>query len=271
MDEVAAFLDTNYLLHYPQPDQTDWWLNSRPSQCLIVCMAVIYELDDKKDHATLGGRAAARIKFIEQRHGSELCPNVRLEQFVQLGGIKTGDKTILEQVEDFKAANSGIRVVVVSEDYGMRIQCNGNGIETHNPNGKGRLDDPMNELQRENLALKKRLAERKEPELVLLIDEIEAVKSTIVKVTLDKPPVIPQPQIYAPSRPPFAERVDAFLQNQAKVHDESHRTIELPLKIKNVGEAPANDVTISIEFPKADIVAACYKLLIWGKANATDT
>src|SRR4051812_31916427 len=83
-DELALFLDTNGLLHYPPVKQVDWRaLGGCPTVRLVLCMQVIHELDEKKDDPRLGERARRTIKEIQsiRKAGGIVREGVTLEVF----------------------------------------------------------------------------------------------------------------------------------------------------------------------------------------------
>lgn len=179
MSEVAAFLDTNYCLHYPLPDQIDWQkFLSADKVRIIICLGLIDELDEKKSHPTFGSRAKKWLKLIATCGESEIAirPGVTIEQFIEDSAIESknsskGDVNILNQAKVFQDDNPSINVVLVTEDYGMVSRCRSKRIKPITPGETARLPDEKSEEKKEILRLNKELAEslNKQPRVKLLV------------------------------------------------------------------------------------------------------
>jgi rRNA-processing protein FCF1 len=182
-----AVLDTNIWLHFRAPRDTDWkeFLGSE-SVTLVVPPVVVGELDDQKDRATssrLRERARSALKTIESWHGEnlEIRPGVRgvvLDLLSEpdareLGLDPTrGDDRLLASARDLSARNGAARVVVVTNDTGMRIKARQLSIEVLAPADDSKLADELDPVEKENRDLRRRLdrLESRLPELGLKIE-----------------------------------------------------------------------------------------------------
>lgn len=96
-----AFPDTNIFLHYPPLDHIDWCAELGAKEVvLVVCLQVIDELDEKKDHSQFGERAARSLKQIRDYHrtGKEVRNGVTLTIYskdLQAGGVLPATGTLL--------------------------------------------------------------------------------------------------------------------------------------------------------------------------------
>lgn len=157
-DELALFLDTNSLLHYPPIKDVDWRAVAGCSSVrLILCMQVIHELDEKKDDPRLGDRASRTIKDSKaiRKSGGAVRDGVTLEVFnyeiraadfpVTLS-YDSKDDRIVHSVKKYSEENPDARVAVYTEDMGMSLRCEGHGISVVEPDTKKRLENPQDEL-----------------------------------------------------------------------------------------------------------------------------
>jgi hypothetical protein len=149
----TIFPDTNYFLHYPSIDQTDWnKIADAASVVICVCMQVIHELDDKKNDPRLKERAKRAIKELRtiRQLGGHVRPNVRLEmppEDIRTEGFRPGlnpanaDDRILQCVLSHKGSFPHEEVHVLSEDLGMEIKCGNLNISLLRPDEQTRLPD----------------------------------------------------------------------------------------------------------------------------------
>jgi hypothetical protein len=286
--EITAFLDTNYCLHYALADQTDWRkVLGVENVRLVACLGMIHELDEKKSHSTLSGRAGTWIRLLSKSLAGPqtIRTNVTLEIFTSsaVKGSKEssqGDAAIVSQVQEFKALNPDADVRVVTEDLGMQVRCHAEGLSFFSPDGIiTRLPNPSDEIQKENLSLRKQLADEKArlPDIRMVatngIDPPD--KDKIINVRLRKPAISNRLSSLVPkivddrnfgvffrsqqrehSQSKAKDQIEKWAANEDQIEDETGRTFELRLMLKNIGKVPANQVKATLTYPKEIIVAA---------------
>jgi hypothetical protein len=139
-----AFIDTNILLHYPQPDKLDWCgMLGADSVTLVVAPVVIRELNDKKD--TPGprktrDRAASALRWLEQFIGQS-SPQVQRNVDIllqshdpQIDFSKSRlsqaihDDWLIAALLEFRQDNQGRNALLVTDDIGLTIKAQAHGI-----------------------------------------------------------------------------------------------------------------------------------------------
>lgn len=170
MAPIALFPDTNLFLHYKPVTDIDWRsLVAGKDVRLVVCLQVIKELDEKKNHSELGDRAARAIREIRscKSNMTEVRPGVTLEIFneeIRLDRLPShmspdsADDRIVYQAKQYAQVHSIEDVAVVTEDYGMELRCDASGLRSISPDPADRLPDPDSELKKKNQRLANELA-----------------------------------------------------------------------------------------------------------------
>ena len=142
MASVAVFPDTNIFLHCLPIHEIKWEeIFAGRTVKLVVCLQVIDELDRHKRDSRLKERAAAALKQIERLAARDAIARgrVALEIFRCNPRNTSGssvllqpsqDAQLLDQVLDYRRENPEEEVVVVSQDYGMRLRCTPLGINS---------------------------------------------------------------------------------------------------------------------------------------------
>jgi hypothetical protein len=159
-NELTLFLDTNSLLHYPPIRDVDWTGACGCSAVrLILCLQVIHELDEKKDDSRLGDRASRTIKEVKviRSAGGAVREGVTLEvfnyevratDFPESLSFDSKDDRIVLSVKKFLEKNPAARVAIYTEDMGMSLRCEANGIAVVEPDTAKRLENPQAEHER---------------------------------------------------------------------------------------------------------------------------
>ncbi len=155
---MHLFLDTNSLLHYPPIKDLDWKaVCGCASVRLVLCLQVIHELDEKKNDPRFGDRASRAIKEIKaiRSTGGSVRDGVTLEVFnyeIRAADFSTTlsydskDDRIVHSAKKYLEQNPGARVAVYTEDMGMSLRCEANGLAVVEPDPKQRLESPQDEL-----------------------------------------------------------------------------------------------------------------------------
>lgn len=158
MAELDIFPDTNIFLHYPPLAHIDWTkLTGADAVQIIVCREVIRELDAKKSDGQLSSRASRAIKEIRDAETTqqEIRPGVTVGIFAQsirhsdFTGILSpdeGDDKIIHLVQQYQLQNPDRNVALVTEDYGMELQCKTAGVAVIRMDAGLRLDNPQDEV-----------------------------------------------------------------------------------------------------------------------------
>lgn len=141
---VAAFLDTNILVHFRSFDELDWReLLDAENVILCVPLIVIAELDQLKDHDT--GKKRHRARFLLQRleelgkpdqrtnlrHGVDLlliAARPRLDYGEHGLDREVNDDRIIASMIDFRRSNPGLELVLLSDDTTPRISAQRFGL-----------------------------------------------------------------------------------------------------------------------------------------------
>lgn len=201
-DELALFLDTNTLLHYPPIKDVAWKdVCGCASVRLVFCLQVIHELDEKKHDPRLGDRASRTIKEISliRSAGGNVREGVTLEIYnyeIRVADFPTTlsydskDDRIVYSVKKYLEEHPDSRVAVYTEDMGMSLRCEASSIPILEPDPRTRMENPQDELTKkyksainEINALKNRLPDF--AGVVLQLNEIpSADKAPLFNATL---------------------------------------------------------------------------------------
>ena len=133
-DEVAVlFLDTNILLHFRPLQEIDWRsVAGLKTVRLVICLPVLDELDEKKHDRNMGKRARSAIAQIDEikSQGGQVVDDVTLETFGDPDKVEgIGDDAIIQHASQYASSHEAERMVVVSNDRGMRLRCGLRNIE----------------------------------------------------------------------------------------------------------------------------------------------
>ncbi len=167
---ITAFLDTNVLLHYPPISDVSWtdWLECDEVK-LVLCGQVIDEVDEKKNHPTLSRRANRVIRETRRlrQAGGTVRDNVTLHILVKqvssddlkAAGISDSpDARIRYQARQYIDSNPSAEVVIVSEDGGMDVRCDAEGLTCVPPDLEARLETPESEQGKKIRALQQEVS-----------------------------------------------------------------------------------------------------------------
>lgn len=158
MAQMDIFPDTNIFLHYPPLAHIDWTkLTGADAVQIILCREVIRELDAKKSDSQLSGRASRAIKEIREAETTqqEIRPGVTVSVFAQ--SIRhsdftenlspdEGDDRIIHLVQQFQRQHPDHKVALVTEDYGMELQCKTAGVAVIRMDVAQRLENPHDDV-----------------------------------------------------------------------------------------------------------------------------
>lgn len=181
---ITLFLDTNSLLHYPPIRSVKWSAVANSNKVrLLLCLQVIHELDEKKDDSRLGNRAKRVIKEVRELRQADAESGFTLEvfnyevksaDFPESLSIDSKDDRIVLSALKYSEQHPSERIAVYTEDMGMMLRCEANGVEVVEPDAGQRLESPQDELEKkyrtaitELNELKKRL-----PKLRLCVTEV---------------------------------------------------------------------------------------------------
>jgi hypothetical protein len=185
VSDLALFLDTNALLHYPPIRDVDWKaVCGSDSVRLVLCLQVIHELDEKKSDHRLGERAGRTIREIKaiRKAGGSVREGVSLEVFnyeVRAADFPgslsydSKDDRIVHSVKKYLENNANSKVAVYSEDMGMSLRCEANSISVLEPDPLRRLANPQDELARKHKQAVQELdsLKHRKPKLLLSITQ----------------------------------------------------------------------------------------------------
>ena len=311
-DDLALFLDTNTLLHYPPIKDVAWKsVGGCSSVRLIFCLQVIHELDEKKDDPGLGDRSSRTIKEIKMirsasgavREGVTLEVfnyEIRVTDFPTTLSYDSKDDRIVHSVKKYLEEHPDSRVAVYTEDMGMSLRCEANGIPVLEPDKTTRMENPQDELTKkykatvyELNALKNRL-----PDLAVLVlqpdelpkpDETPLFKATLEsswtdldigvemeKVRRNNPPAdLRQHHVrqfqpsnnelasYNSCRDSFFHHHESFLRSLNAWGRKNELVLHFNLWLLNVGHAPAEDVDVVFR-----LISTLQEVVILGSDNA---
>lgn len=137
---VRAVFDTNVHLHFPRFDQHDWAGELGGPVVVVVPLVVLEELDRRKNQGTpvLSDRAAGVTRKIEDlvdEPGGRVHDRLSVVLALETDGHvrrETVDAEIVAVAADL-AGEPGPRVVVVTDDAGLRAQARARGLQVHRP------------------------------------------------------------------------------------------------------------------------------------------
>jgi hypothetical protein len=298
-DETTIILDTNSLLHYPPIKDTDWKAACDSQQVrLVLCLQVIHELDEKKTDPKLSERAARIIKEIR----GILAAGGDVEEGVTLGVFNyelraadfpdtlspdSKDDRIVHSAKKFIEQNTPTRIAVYTEDLGMILRCEANGIEVVEPDSANRLESPQSEQDKKYRLAITELNELKNRvpvlELIASKEDADSPRKDLLKFELVGPPsargveaeyeqykvqhgLVPMGRTELPGGatrliPAGQDAIDSYndkLERHLKAYREwlEHRalleviaahSIKFSLWLTNVGVAPADDIDVTVE------------------------
>lgn len=182
MATAHVFIDTNVALHFQRPDQIDWKMLAG-SDCVVLVVAPILlkELQEQKIHnpsRKLRERADAFIRWLRQfvrepsrdvRDGVRWC-FVRREPLVDFlaNGLSTNvaDDRLIASVLDYQPED-GSCVYVATDDIGLEVKLGARAIAVLSLPENLRLPVEPDPIEKENQELRRQLAQRRMPALVL--------------------------------------------------------------------------------------------------------
>lgn len=185
---VFVFPDTNVFLHFQFFDEVDWPAHLDVKEVtLVLTQAVLGELDEKKWSGTRREKARAQ-KVMKRLDALELSTTaVRLRQGLSIMALDSEpgnelfaqhrlsaqviDDRLVASVLEFKDAASD-RVVILSDDTGLRVKAKGRRLEVLAPPESLRNEEEPDETERELEKAKRELAEARSaaPELRLAFE-----------------------------------------------------------------------------------------------------
>lgn len=157
---IHVFPDTNVFLHYPPLSNIDWrQLCNSKSVHLVVCLEVIHELDDKKSDTRLASRAERAIKEIREAFRSNVPirdqvtlsifnHELRHSDFPESLSPDSSDDKIVHLAKVYRDQHSECEVAVATEDLGMELRCEANGIPVIRMVSATRMENPQDELSK---------------------------------------------------------------------------------------------------------------------------
>ena len=176
------FLDTNTFLHFQRFDKVDWPKVMGAQQvCLMLTPTVMEELDHHKDDPKNSGRqkrAREILSKLDDILPTDIAgirvpvgqnPNVELQELLDEPDVdlkafglssQKGDHCLLASILDFRNANPGVTICLVTRDFPLRRKALQLKIPVVNPEGK---IDPLADFSTE--ALERRKLERELQEL----------------------------------------------------------------------------------------------------------
>ena len=185
MVRAFVFPDTNIFLHFQFFDEVDWSAHlGVDTVTLVLTQAVLSELDEKKWSGTRREKARAQ-KLLKRLDALDLSTTpVGLRQGVSVMALDSEpenelfaqhrlsaqivDDRLVAAVLEFKNAVND-RVVILSDDTGLRIKAKGRRLDVLDPPESLRSEEEPDETERELAKTKRELAEARSavPELRL--------------------------------------------------------------------------------------------------------
>ena len=151
-----CFLDTNVFLHFQMFDTVDWpQVLGAQHVCLMLTTTVMEELNRHKDDAKNPGRQKRAREILSKL--DDILPtdtagisvpvrqNVTLQEILDAPDVdwkaanldpQKGDDYLLASILDFRAANPGAIICLVTRDFPVRRKALGRNIPVVNPEGK---------------------------------------------------------------------------------------------------------------------------------------
>jgi hypothetical protein len=176
MSPTAAFIDTNVWLHYRPVNEIDWRsLLGAEAVEIVVLPIVVAELDKQKDHGRthrIRDRARGALTQIEAWQSTgvsrirdgvdgayrELHPPRELFDELGLDAIRADD-VLVAAVIAFHRQHPDLATVLVTGDVGPRMKARARGMTALGPSEEDRLPGQMDDVEKENAALRRRLDE----------------------------------------------------------------------------------------------------------------
>jgi PIN domain len=174
-----CFLDTNVFLHFQMFDTVDWpQALGAQHVCLMLTTTVMEELNRHKDDAKNPGRQKRAKEILSKL--DDILPtdtagisvpvrqNVTLQEILEAPDVdwkvakldpQKGDDYLLASILDFRAANPGASICLVTRDFPVRRKALGRNIPVVNPEGK---IAPVGDLSSEAAEQRKRDRELQE-------------------------------------------------------------------------------------------------------------
>lgn len=186
MTHKFAFLDTDFFLHYVQPQDADWCkFLSSDRVTLLVSSMVTDQLDKHKDQHPVRGlrkRAKSSLSRINEFFKNDMTAQLRdgvivefrakspLVDYASLGlDRESQDDRILADILSFAQENPTADLLLITTDMGFQIKARSHAVRVVEPPQDWRLPEVADPLEEENRALKK---------------EVEQLRYRIPKLTL---------------------------------------------------------------------------------------
>jgi hypothetical protein len=174
-----CFLDTNVFLHFQMFDTVDWpQVLGAQNVCLMLTTTVMEELNRHKDDARNPGRQKRAKEILSKLDdilptdaagiSVPVCQNVTLQEVLGAPDVdwkaarldpQKGDDYLLASILDFRAANPGAIICLITRDFPVRRKALGQNIPVVNPEGR---IDPVGDLSPEAAEQRKRDRELQE-------------------------------------------------------------------------------------------------------------
>ena len=174
--QVFVFPDTNVFLHFQFFDEVDWPTQLGTDEVtLVLTQAVLSELDEHKWSGTrreklraqkvlkrldalglsataLEVRAGVHVMALDSEPGDELFAQHRLAPQVV-------DDRLIASILEFKERAGDAKVLLLTDDTGLRIKARGRRLEVVAPPESLRSDEEPDEVERELERARRELAE----------------------------------------------------------------------------------------------------------------
>jgi hypothetical protein len=198
MSKIEAWVDTNTFLHFKALDELDWSVLTGASEItVVVCAAVIGELDNQKNHGAtpkLRERARDSIRRLHHWRKTDIARRVRLRLVADEPPVDWAREGLDQAVRDDRIIGSiltqtlGGDQAVVTGDMNLTLKAEGRGIRVINLPDSDRLPDIKSEHDTELMNLKRQLAEAKdrEPRLKVVFAGQSGGDGRILRVHLDR-------------------------------------------------------------------------------------
>jgi hypothetical protein len=287
---TVLVLDTNYFLHFRSVDDIDWRAITEDTDTrLVICAVSLRELERKKVFDPRPGmrqRASAVISRLLELLEAE-DPRTRSGvpvEFLAMEPTRVLDSHPLDRTvhDDILIAsaiqvaedNNGLRVIVASDDSGVLLKCRQFKIAYWRPTPQMRLNEPLDEDQRELKRLREENIRLRsaQPRLKLRLEgggglvlvqspereeedlprPIEELKAAFPLLTPDSARAL---GVSEEERQEYNDALDAYYSSYTDFlgkfqiyGDWTSREISVAFEITNEGTAPADDVDIEVVF-----------------------
>ncbi|MEA2598515.1 MAG: hypothetical protein QOF01_4984, partial [Thermomicrobiales bacterium] len=176
-DQTYAFLDTNFLMHFPPIESIDWCkhLGAR-SLTLVVDQQVLRELDEMKDGARGQARRDKARSVVAKLHRKleaddpqQVRENVHIIANLNAVAIDFAQERLDPRVQDdliiagmmtFRMDHQDDRITLVASDSGIRLKARARKFETWSPADVLERLDIASEEEKELLTLRRQIAEQ---------------------------------------------------------------------------------------------------------------